>query len=106
MLKFPKERIRKTGVNAAVNLPPLLEAFKDTYRIITPYVDTAITNILEMCDIKQSEKKLKGNVRKLFPTKKFFQNSLPKRLAYRGVVQFVDFLKIFFQPPHLDSIVV
>lgn len=61
MLKFPKERSRRSSANAMISIPPLLDAFKDTYRIITPYVDTTITNMLEMCDIKQSEKKFKGS---------------------------------------------
>ncbi|GJQ67112.1 hypothetical protein Trydic_g21981 [Trypoxylus dichotomus] len=65
MLKFPKEKTRRSSSNAIVAIPPLLDAFKDTYRIITPYVDTTITNMLEMCDIKQSEKRLKDDLRNL-----------------------------------------
>lgn len=60
MAKFPKERTRRSSLNALMTIPPLLDVFKDTYRIITPHIDTTITNMLEMCDIKQSEKRLKG----------------------------------------------
>ncbi|KRT81662.1 hypothetical protein AMK59_5321, partial [Oryctes borbonicus] len=65
MLKFSKERMRRSSANAIVTVPPLLDAFKDTYRIITPYVDTTTTNMLEMCDIKQSEKRLKDDLKNL-----------------------------------------
>nr|XP_022914806.1 KICSTOR complex protein SZT2-like isoform X1 [Onthophagus taurus] len=64
MSKFPRDRTRRS--QASVNaIPTFIESFKDTYRIISPYMDSVVTNMLEMCEIKQSNKRHRDDLKAL-----------------------------------------